>query len=114
MNRIREARKRRGLTMKKLGELVGASEASISQYETGKHEPDNETIVKIADALCVTVDYLLGRDDIPESDDLFELREQIRRNPDLGDLFSAATMANPEHVRAAAAMLKALKESSEP
>ncbi|MBR3379288.1 MAG: helix-turn-helix transcriptional regulator [Bacillus sp. (in: Bacteria)] len=58
---IREFRKRTGLTMKQLGAKVGASESSISQYETGRVEPDVETLMKIADALNVTVDDLMGR-----------------------------------------------------
>lgn len=59
MNRIREARKAKSLTMKKLGQIVGVSESAISMYETDKREPDNATLVKISDVLEVTVDYLL-------------------------------------------------------
>ena len=58
-NNIRYVRKLRGLTMKELGERVGVGESSISQYETGKREPDNETLLKIAEALDTTVDFLL-------------------------------------------------------
>ncbi len=66
MLKMREYRKRQGLTMKRLGEMVGASEASISQYETGRVEPDIELMSKIADVLNVSVDNLIGRsDDIP-------------------------------------------------
>ena len=66
MFRMREYRKRTGLTMKQLGEIVGASEASISQYETGRVEPDMALLCKIADALGVSVDSLLGRDGAEE------------------------------------------------
>ena len=61
MLKMREYRKRSGLTMKQLGELVGASEASISQYETGRVEPDIELLTRIADTLGVSVDVLIGR-----------------------------------------------------
>jgi transcriptional regulator with XRE-family HTH domain len=57
---MRDYRKRSGLTMKRLGELVGASEASISQYETGRVEPDIDLMTKIADVLGVSVDNLIG------------------------------------------------------
>lgn len=112
MNRMREIRKMRGLTMKQLGAQVGASEASISQYETGKHQPDNETLMKIARVLGVSLDYLMGRDE-PETDDVWELREQLRRDPEMRTLFSAAASAKPDHIRAAVAMLKALKDAEE-
>ena len=63
MNNMRELRKKKGLTMKQLGAVVGLSESTISLYENGKHEPDIETMGKIADVLEVSVDRLLGRDD---------------------------------------------------
>lgn len=61
MNRIRESRAAANLTMKQLGAMVGVSESTVSLYETGKRQPDNETLVRIADVLDVSIDYLLGR-----------------------------------------------------
>ena len=59
-NRIRELRKQNNLTMKQLGEKLGLGESTISQYETGKREPDLKTLVKISECFHVSVDYLLG------------------------------------------------------
>lgn len=59
-NRIRELRKQQGITMKQLGEVVDLAESTISQYETGKRQPDNETLLKISEYFGVTVGYLLG------------------------------------------------------
>ena len=42
-------------------------------------------------------------------DDLLELREAMRRNPEVRILFSATKGAKKEHIKAAAAMLEALK-----
>ena len=67
MNRLREARKRKHLTMKELGTMVGVTEAAISHYELGKRQPDNEIIVKLSNCLGVTVDYLLGVDSFAAS-----------------------------------------------
>ena len=64
MNRIRELRKQKNMTMKELGKLVGVSESTISLYENDKHEPDLITLGRIADALDVTVDELLGREPV--------------------------------------------------
>ena len=60
MNRIRELRKRDNLTMKQLGEILGLAESTISQYETGKREPDLKTLLKISEHFHVSTDYLLG------------------------------------------------------
>ena len=62
-NRIREIRTRRGITMKQLGEIVDLAESTISQYETGKRQPDNETLLKISEYFGVTVGYLLGAEE---------------------------------------------------
>ena len=113
MNRMREIRRERGLTMKELGKLVGMGESTISLYETGKHDPDIDTLNRIADALSVTVDELLGRP-VQTDDDIWELRDRLRSDPDMRVLFDAATKAKPEHLKAAAAMLKALEPSTFP
>lgn len=70
MNRIRTARKAKGITMKELGKLVGVSESAISMYETFKREPDNATLLSISSALGVSVDYLLGNSNSSESNEI--------------------------------------------
>ena len=80
MERLREARKKKRLTMKQLGAMVGVTEAAISHYELGKRQPDYDLAVKLSDCLGVTVDYLLGRDDpapIEKSPTNDPLTEQI-------------------------------------
>lgn len=61
MVRIRDARKEKALTMKELAQKVGVVESTISMYENGKREPDYSTLVKIADVLNVSTDFLLCR-----------------------------------------------------
>jgi len=56
MNNLRYLRKTRTkLTMKQLGEIVGASESAIGYYETGKREPDYEMLLKLSEAIGCTV-----------------------------------------------------------
>lgn len=59
---IREARKAKGITMKELGEMIGCSEACVSHYEREKRQPDYETLLKIAEALDTSMDYLVRGD----------------------------------------------------
>lgn len=65
MIRIRELRKKCGITMKELGEKIGVAESTVSQYETGKRQPDYETLLKLGEYFGVTVDYLLGAEKAP-------------------------------------------------
>ena len=63
--RIKEARLNAGITQRELAEKLGVSFVNISQWENGTRKPKYETRQKIADALGVTVDYLLGRTNQP-------------------------------------------------
>lgn len=65
MNNIRIRRRALGLTMKQLASIVGVTEAAISHYETGRREPDNDMLLSIANALGVTVDYLIAHEESP-------------------------------------------------
>jgi transcriptional regulator with XRE-family HTH domain len=56
--RIKEARKAKGLTQKQLAELVCVAKATISGYESGHSEPDEERIIAIMKALDVDANYL--------------------------------------------------------
>lgn len=61
MNNLRLIRKEKGLSMRELGKIIGVSESTISQYETGKREPDFETLLKLGEYFNVSMDYLLDR-----------------------------------------------------
>ena len=63
MNRIREIRKEKGLTAKYLAHELGIAESTVSQYENLKREPDQNTLIQIADLFGVSLDYLLCRTD---------------------------------------------------
>jgi len=56
---LRGLRQKRNLNMKKLAELSGVSQATISLIESGKSDPSSETIVKLCNALDCTADYLI-------------------------------------------------------
>lgn len=58
--RIRNMRKNRKLTQKKLGELCGIAEPTIRRYELGKLNPKYETLERIAAALHTSTGALLG------------------------------------------------------
>ena len=64
-NRIAELRRERGLNQDELAELATLSRISIARYETGKIEPGAKALGRIADALEVSTDVLLGRSDEP-------------------------------------------------
>ena len=60
--RLKELRLKKGLTQTELGEKVGVKQSTFTNWENGKREPNFETIIKIADLLEVSVDWLFGRE----------------------------------------------------
>ena len=74
--RIREARKQKGLTQAELASLIGVQRAVISKYETNMIEPSIKQLKKIADALDVSIGYLQGY----ESIDTFQIVQALKNN----------------------------------
>ena len=61
-NKIEELRKEKGYTFAKLSELSGISTGRLSDLASGKrNNPTMDTLIKLADALDVTLDELVGR-----------------------------------------------------
>ena len=61
MERLKQLRKEKGLTIIELGKHLQCSGASISHYEKGDREPSHETLMKYAEFFGVSIDFLLGR-----------------------------------------------------
>lgn len=64
-DRIRIAREAASLTLEELAARIGVGFQQLWRYEKDKNEPTAATITKIAVALNVTTDYLLGLVDDP-------------------------------------------------
>ncbi|MGK4046368.1 helix-turn-helix domain-containing protein [Ligilactobacillus salivarius] len=63
MNRLRQVRKQKEITIKEVAEDTGISENLIGKYEREEREPRRETWIKLADYYCVPVAYLMGLPD---------------------------------------------------
>jgi len=66
--RIKKIRKQKGLSQTDLGERIGVSQQVITNYERGLREPDIETLLKIAGALDVTLESLIGEKPVRPED----------------------------------------------
>jgi len=62
--RMRSRREQKGMTRDELAKAVDMSLTALYMYETGKQVPSTVPIVKIAKALDVSVDYLVGLEKI--------------------------------------------------
>lgn len=59
---IRQHRLEAGYTIKYLSYVTGISEQTIRSVEKGKHKSSMPVIIKIADALKLSLDEMLGRE----------------------------------------------------
>ena len=58
---IRNLRIDKGYTQKQLGEYLGISQNTYSQYEIGVLNYPIDVLIKLADLYNVSIDYLVGR-----------------------------------------------------
>ena len=65
--RLKELRKKRGISQLKLAMDLNMNQNSISRYETGEREADYNTLILLADYFNVSIDYLLERTDNPKT-----------------------------------------------
>lgn len=67
MENLKKIREKKKVTQVRLSIAAEVSQETISAYESGKSYPSVETLIKIADFLGTSTDYLLGRinDDMP-------------------------------------------------
>lgn len=74
-SRLKAARELRRLSQSELSEKTHLQISAISHFETGARKPSFDNLKKLADALEVTTDYLLGRvekpNELADSDTLY-------------------------------------------
>lgn len=80
--RLVKTRKDRGMNQAQLAKLAGTTQQNISRYESGTRIPRADTLAAIADALSVSMSYLLGitddenSDTAPTCDDVLKVEEK--------------------------------------
>lgn len=77
--RLKELRKQAHLTQVELAKRLGIGQSSYADWERGKKKPTQENLVKIAQVLNVSVDYLVGNSE-EKSDELDNIELLFRMN----------------------------------
>lgn len=84
----------RGIVPAQMMKAIGASAGLFSQWRTGMQKPSADKVVKIADYLDCSVDYLLGRTDNKEMNITITAAPTISRTGEL----STTTTGGIEHI----------------
>ncbi len=67
MINLKALREEKELTMKETAHSLGIPYTTYRSYETGEREPNHGMLIKMAEFFNTTVDYIIGKTDIPES-----------------------------------------------
>lgn len=117
--RLKTLRIAKNKTQQDMANYIGVTRPAYTAYEQGNRTPDNETVEKLADFHDVTIDYLFGRTDNPNSidnvittkdeKDIAKRMEQLRK--DLANADGLAFDGEPMSDEAVESLLEALEHA---
>lgn len=81
-NRLTELRKQKKISQEELAKTIGVHQNVIGRYERGEAKPSIEGATKLAKALEVSLDYLVGNTDIELDKNIIEKVITIQKLPD--------------------------------
>ena len=64
--RLKVLRKEKAVSQQKLSDFLGYRYTAVANYESGRNQPSIDTLIRIAEYFGVTVDYLIGKVDMPQ------------------------------------------------
>jgi transcriptional regulator with XRE-family HTH domain len=67
-DRLKERMKERKTTQEDLATILNVSQSSVGHYVTGRRNPRKDVLEKMADELEVSIDWLLGKSELPPID----------------------------------------------
>lgn len=78
--RLKNLRKQAHLTQVDVAEKLGISQPAYASWERGAKRPTQDNLVKIAQVLNVSIDYLVGNSDEKKEDELDNVELLFRMN----------------------------------
>lgn len=81
-NRLTSLRKQRKIAQGELAKTVGIHANVLGRYERGEANPSIEMASKLADALGVSLDYLVGKTDVELDKNILDKVISIQKLPD--------------------------------
>lgn len=81
--RIKKLRIEKKMTQQELGSKFGLTSTGVSYWESGKAIPNMEMMNKLSDFFGVTIDYLIGKNELDENDEgmiLFRKAEKVNES----------------------------------
>ena len=107
---------RQKMTKKTFYEKSGVSSSLYSQWNTGSARPTMKSVGRVADALGLSVEFLIGetgkeKETVPE-DDLSEELQILREDPETRALLRSSRGLTKEQLRAVSEMLRQMRRTN--
>lgn len=67
MNRIKQLRTEKGMKQTELAKILKIGQATMSNWETGRSEPDYDALIEMSEIFGTSIDYILGNSDIKKA-----------------------------------------------
>lgn len=74
MNNLRKLRIEKGLLQSDIAKIIDKSERTVGFYETGERDMGTETLNKLSDFFNCSIDYLLGKSDIRNPEEIKKIQ----------------------------------------
>ncbi len=82
---IKNARLKMNMTQRDLGNAIGVSHNTISDWENGNHQPDADTVMKLCKVLNVDANYMFDWDEKVAATDLKNTLKNILKENNFFD-----------------------------
>lgn len=116
---IKVMRLSRGMTQDQLAKAIGTSSSAVSMYEQGLRKPKDPIIEALADVFNVPKWSITFNEkemmpiETKEDEELWQIREDFRRNPELRTIHSLTRNATRQELRQVEAFIRAIRSSNE-
>lgn len=83
MNRIKQLRLEKDILQSELANVLKVRQNTVSNWETGRNEPDQQALLAMSKYFDVSIDYILGNSDLKkeptqeELDSLTDLQKEV-------------------------------------
>jgi len=101
--RLKEIKKIRGITQADIAEITGVSVSAVKKWEQDQTDPNTGILIKLADHLNVSIDYLLKRSDTvsidPDAEDslLYKYRQLDDTDKDKVESYADGLLENDKY-----------------
>lgn len=124
---LKTLRSEKGLTQEELSKILNINRATYAHYETGRREPDAQTLKSFAEYFNVSLDYLMGLTDIrnpytstdkisnalEDDKELSEFWNVLKEREDLKLLFKQTKDLAPKDINQIMRIIKAIEDEED-